>query len=59
MFSFSIHLAVGKVYFKYHTILDERGFVRGIIAPDLVDNKDQSHYTLKSRGNSLEKSSKE
>ena len=53
MVSFAIHLAVGKVYSKYHTILDERGFVRGIIAPDLVDNKDQSHYTLKSRGNSL------
>ncbi len=54
MASFAIHLAVGKVYSKYHTILDEREFVRGIIVPDLVDNKDQSHYTLKNRGNSLE-----
>ena len=54
MASFAIHLAVGKVYVKYHPIYDEKAFVRGIIAPDLVQNKDESHYTLKNRGNSLE-----
>ena len=54
MASFAIHLAVGKVYSTYHTIYDEKEFVRGILAPDLVDNKAQSHYTLKNRGNSLE-----
>lgn len=51
MASFAIHLAVGKVYSTYHTIYDEKDFVREILASYLVDNKNQFHYTLKNRGN--------
>ncbi len=46
MASFSIHLAIGKRYLeKNHNVLNEKKFYCGIIEPDLVDNKNVSHYT--------------
>lgn len=45
MASFSIHLAIGKRYFeKSKTISNEKEFFRGIIEPDLVEDKKTSHY---------------
>ncbi len=46
MASFSIHLAIGKRYFeKSKIITNEKEFFRGIIDPDLVEDKKISHYT--------------
>lgn len=39
-----IHLAVGKVYSKYNKIEDIEGFEKGVIAPDIMKNKSESHY---------------
>lgn len=45
MASFSIHLAVGKRYFeKSNTIKNCKEFYKGVIAPDLVDDKSTTHY---------------
>lgn len=46
MASFSIHLAVGKRYMDKNHIENKQLFMRGIVDPDLVSNKDESHYTL-------------
>lgn len=43
--SFDIHLAVGKRYIKKNNIKDKYSFMKGTIAPDLVPDKDKSHYT--------------
>lgn len=46
MASFSIHLAIGKRYIeKSKNIKEEKEFYRGIIDPDLVNDKKISHYT--------------
>ena len=46
MASFNIHLAVGKRYIeKTKIIKDEKEFYKGIIEPDLVNDKKISHYT--------------
>lgn len=46
MASFNIHLAVGKRYIeKTKIIKDEKEFYKGIIDPDLVNDKKESHYT--------------
>jgi hypothetical protein len=46
MASFSIHLAIGKRFIgKNNLIKDEKEFYKGIIAPDLSLNKNESHYT--------------
>lgn len=39
-----IHLAVGKVYSQNNKIEDLNGFERGIIEPDMFENKAESHY---------------
>lgn len=45
MASFSIHLAIGKRYLEKNNINDIVNFKKGIIAPDLAPNKNESHYT--------------
>ena len=45
MASFSIHLAIGKRYIDKNNINDIVSFKKGIIAPDLALNKNESHYT--------------
>lgn len=45
MASFSIHLAIGKRYIDKNNINDKVSFKKGIIAPDLAPNKNESHYT--------------
>ena len=39
-----IHLAVGKVYLRDNKVEDLKEFERGIIAPDLAQDKSKSHY---------------
>ncbi len=39
-----IHLAVGKVYLKDNKVGNIREFERGIMAPDMVQDKSKSHY---------------
>lgn len=53
MASINIHLAVGKVFLDKNTILNQKEFIRGILEPDLVDDKDKSHYTEEDRGTTL------
>lgn len=46
MASFNIHLAVGKRYIeKNKQIKNKKEFYKGIIDPDLVEDKKISHYT--------------
>ena len=46
MASLNVHLAVGKLYLeKNNTIKNEDEYYKGIIAPDLVEDKNKSHYT--------------
>lgn len=39
-----IHLAAGKVYEKHNKIADIQSFEKGIIVPDLAEDKAKSHY---------------
>lgn len=39
-----IHLAIGKVYEKKNEIKNIKDFEKGIIAPDMTDNKSKTHY---------------
>ena len=39
-----IHLAVGKVYFQHNKINDLESFEKGIMAPDMQEDKSKSHY---------------
>lgn len=44
--SFNIHLAVAKRYIEKHNdIKNTLDFYKGTIAPDLTDNKNNTHYT--------------
>ena len=46
MASFNIHLAIGKQYIeKRSQIKNKDEFYKGIIAPDLVENKAETHYS--------------
>lgn len=45
MASFSIHLAVAKRYVEKTNLINTKEFYKGIIEPDLVDDKKTSHYT--------------
>lgn len=46
MASLNIHLAIGKLYKeKNNTIKNEEDYYRGIIEPDIVADKNISHYT--------------
>ncbi len=42
--SFLIHIAVAKQYLKKHKEYDEKEFIKGTIAPDLIEDKTKSHY---------------
>lgn len=44
--SFTIHIAIAKQYIKKHQedIKSEEDFIKGVIAPDIVEDKHQSHY---------------
>lgn len=56
MASFNIHLAIGKRYIEKGNKIDhEEEFFRGIIAPDLVEDKTKSHYSgIQDKNNILE-----
>lgn len=46
---YAIHLAIGEKYAKKNNIQDKKGFINGIIKPDLIE-KEKSHY-LDENGN--------
>lgn len=50
-----IHLAVGKVYEKNNRIEDIIGFEKGIIAPDMAEDKSKSHYGKNSSSPNLDR----
>ena len=57
---FNIHLAIGKRYIekqknKKDVIKNENSFYNGLVAPDLVTDKKNSHYTTETNKNNLEK----
>lgn len=57
---FNIHLAIGKRYIekqknKKDVIKNENSFYNGLVAPDLVNDKKNSHYTTETNKNNLEK----
>ena len=54
-----IHLAVGKVYERNNKIEDIESFEKGIIAPDLTDDKTKTHYGPNSSQPDLNKYIKE
>lgn len=39
-----IHVAVGKIYAQNNEIEDLQSFYRGIIDPDMTDDKSKTHY---------------
>ena len=39
-----IHLAVGKIYSQNNKIEDIESFEKGIMAPDMLEDKSKSHY---------------
>lgn len=45
MASFNIHLAIAKKYAEKNHIEDLKAFYDGTVDPDLVDDKNKSHYT--------------
>ena len=54
MASYDIHLAVGKRYiYKSHNIKNDEEFYKGILEPDITDNKNISHYSDICVSNSL------
>lgn len=53
MAGFSIHLAVAKRYCKKNNILNISDFFKGTVDPDLVEDKDITHYTGKRDTNYL------
>ena len=50
---FQIHLAIGERYIEKHDIKNKRQFLKGILAPDFVQNKSISHYTIKTSKENL------
>lgn len=46
MAGYMIHLAIGSVYAQNNEIEDLQSFYKGIIEPDMIDNKAKSHYGL-------------
>ena len=44
MAGYMIHLAIGSVYAQNNEIEDLQSFYKGIIEPDMIDNKSKSHY---------------
>lgn len=54
MASFSIHLAVGTRYCdKFKDIHDQLEFFKGILAPDLAEDKEISHYGMDRKNDKL------
>jgi hypothetical protein len=45
MASFNIHLAIAKRYAKKNGVENLKAFYSGTIDPDLVEDKNVSHYT--------------
>lgn len=39
-----IHLAIGKIYAQHNKIKDLEDFEKGLIAPDMTNDKTKSHY---------------
>ena len=69
MASFSMHLAIAKLYLNTHKEEDIEEFIKGTLAPDLTDDKSATHYGrhaawanpanyLQSNGNDIENSFK-
>ena len=56
---YMIHLAVGKIYEKNNKIEDIESFEKGLIAPDLTDDKTKTHYGPGSSSPGLSKYIKE
>ncbi len=52
--SFLIHIAVAKQYLKNHKEYDEKEFIKGTIAPDLIEDKTRSHYGKQSSESNVE-----
>ena len=50
-----IHLAIGKVYSQNYKIENLDGFEKGIVAPDIIKDKQQSHYGPNSSNPGLSK----
>ncbi len=69
MASFSMHLAIAKLYLKTHPEDNKEEFINGTLAPDLTNDKSVTHYGkhsawsnpakyLQSNGNDIENSFK-
>jgi len=58
MASFSIHLAVAKRHIEKHKTNNEIDIYKGVIDPDLVDDKNISHYTKRDEIDTLYESQK-
>lgn len=52
---YMIHLAVGKVYAENNKIEDIKVFEKGIIDPDMIEDKSKSHYGSNSSRPDLDK----
>lgn len=51
---FQIHIAIGKRYLiKHNDIKEEEEFLNGVIAPDFVEDKAKSHYTIETSRDNL------
>lgn len=51
---FQIHIAIGKRYLdKHRNIQKSEDFFYGVIAPDFVEDKTKSHYTIKTPKDNL------
>ena len=53
MASFNIHLAIGIKYINNNNIFNRNEFLRGIIDPDLDNDKNISHYRMKEKNDTL------
>ncbi len=52
---FVIHLAIAKEYLKKNKEINEEDFLKGVIQPDLVEEKSKSHYGASAAYSNLEK----
>lgn len=51
---FQIHIAIGKRCLdKHRNIQKSEDFLNGVIAPDFVEDKTKSHYTIKTPKDNL------
>lgn len=54
MAGYVIHLAVAKQFLKKHPEYNKKEFLKGVIAPDLVENKEKTHFSKSSQNCNLE-----